>query len=99
MAHVTHTATIKDKNGNDVSHTAEAVEFKELADGAVSVRAICCSDQATGSWHTFYDTGKMSESDISAEVSGHVQRVAEGHAARSNARQHLISLVKASVAQ
>jgi len=94
MAHITHTVTIKDKNGNDSSHTSEAVEFKDLADGAVSVRATCCSDDGTGSWHTFYDTGKMSESDITAEVSGHVQRVAEGHAARSNARQHLVSLVK-----
>jgi hypothetical protein len=92
--HLTHTVTVKNKDGTDVNHTAEALLFIDLADGAVAVEAHCCGDASTASRHTFYDIAAMHDDAIRQEVQGHVERVAQHHAFTHRARQGIASLVK-----
>jgi hypothetical protein len=95
MAHITHTVTGKDKDGNDVVHTAEAVRVISLADGAVAIAARCCGDESTTSHHTVYDiTLSMTEDDLRAQVQAHVERVANHHASAVRAKGVLADLVK-----
>jgi hypothetical protein len=95
MAHITHTVTIKDREGVDVQHTAEAVRFISLSDGAVAIVAQCCGDASTTSHHTIYDIAStMTEDDIRAEVQAHVERVADHHASADRATGFLATLVK-----
>jgi hypothetical protein len=93
-AHIKHTHTIKLQDGSTFDHTAEAVRFKHLADGAIAVFATCCGKDAEGSWHAFYDVAKMSQNDITVEVQGHVQRKAEHHASAHLGREFMQTLVK-----
>ncbi len=94
--HIKHTATIALLDGSAAAHTAEAVRYKHLADGAVAVLATCCGNHADGSWHTIYDLAKMTQDDITKEVQAHVQRKAEHHAAVHMAKDFLHTLVKGS---
>lgn len=84
--HATFTSTVTLKDGSTVTHTAEALEYEELVDGVIAVRAACCVGTANEahSVHTFYDTARPTADgliDPEAEVRAHVQRVAEHHAA------------------
>jgi hypothetical protein len=144
MAHCTHNTTVTLADGSTAEHTAEALGYRHVADGAVMVMAACCGQvggvpcgecnglgcsscghrgitgeiicpvcagartinnlpckncggygvmktEDTRSCHSFYDIarpvgdgkgGIADPIDIEAEVAGHVQRVAELHAAR-----------------
>jgi hypothetical protein len=123
MAQCTYMSTVTLPDGTVVEHKAEALGYRMIADGVVSVLAACCGHvggvlcgecngvgckdcghvgvhairgaEDTRSWHTFYDIGRqMSDGngglllpiDPAAEVAAHVQRVAEGHAARHKVR-------------
>ncbi len=92
--HVKHTHTITLKDGSTFDHTAEALRFKPLSDGAISVFAACCGKESEGSWHSFYDVAKMTESQIADEVKGHVQRKAEHHASVHLAKEFMNTLIK-----
>jgi hypothetical protein len=94
MAHTTHTATIKLKDGSQVDHTAEAIRFRHLSDGAVAVFATCCGIEQDGSWHTMYDLAKLPQEDIAKQVAAHVQRKAEHHAAVHLANDFMHTLIK-----
>ena len=93
-SHVKHTTSIKLGDGTTTEHTAEALRYKNLSDGAVAVFAACCGAEAEGSWHTLYDVSKMTPDDIKAEVAAHVQRKAEHHASVHLARECMLNLIK-----
>lgn len=92
--HVSYTITVQKRDGSEATHTAEAVDHKAVADGAISVCAMCCEDGLTASWHTFYGISTMSEADIQAEIQGHVQRVATHHASLERAMDLIPLLLK-----
>lgn len=89
--YASYTATVTLKDGSTATHTAEALEYRHVADGAIAVRAACCvgTDGGLDSWHTFYDIARPTADgliDPEAEVRAHVQRVAEHHAAAHRVR-------------
>jgi uncharacterized hydantoinase/oxoprolinase family protein len=76
MAHITHTITVKKKDGTEAEHTAEAVRVIPQADGAVTIAAMCCGDERTLSHHSFYDVANMDDDAVLREVQEHVEKVA-----------------------
>ena len=93
---ITHSVVVQRRDGSTVTHTAEFTRYllHEAVSGVVAVEAICDGDASTASRHTLPDdVAGMTDADILAEVQGHVQRVAERHAARDRATDYLASLL------
>lgn len=91
---ISFSVTVQRRDGSTVTHTAQFVRYVQEADGIIAVEAICDGDELTRSRHTLpFDLAGISDADLVAEIQAHVQRVAQGHAARQRAGDLLASLV------
>ncbi len=91
---VTRSVTTKRSDGSSFTHTAVFVRYEVVADGIIAVEGMCCSDDKTRSRHTLpFDVAGRTQADILAEINDHLDRIAQGHAARQVARDFLETLV------
>lgn len=76
-----------------MTHNVQITEFRQVADGLISVAACCCGLQETKSWHTMASEIILDDAAYQASVNAHLQRVAQLHETTNQALAKLPSLV------
>jgi hypothetical protein len=79
-----------------MEHTTKIVRTQQMSDEALAITIRCCGNPKTDSVLTIYDVGKLSPSQLEADVDKHHDRVSQKCQAMNSGKALLVGLLSVS---